>query len=140
MAFVNERIPLDERREFQISKYEKKTPSKWTIDREKNIILFKVSTNRDEPYEIKFGFIWEDVVIKVVFIQETFMPNIVKWTLKSIYIPDEHREREEKILQDLRSAMHVYGIAGLQVHRGGPIEVIVNFRGKITYGRCGGEK
>ena len=45
MAFVNERIPKNERREFQISKYEKKTPSKWTINREKNIILFKCGSN-----------------------------------------------------------------------------------------------
>lgn len=127
MAFVNERIPLDERREFQISKYEKKTPSKWTIDREKNIILFRLSTNRDKPSEIAFGFVWENIIFKVVFIKETFMPNIVKWTIKSFYIPDEYKGKKEAILQELRNAMHIYGYAGLQFYDEGPVEVITNF-------------
>jgi len=78
MAFVNERIPQNERREFQISKYEKKTPFFWTIDREKNFILFEIITNRDKPTEIEFGFVWQDMILDVVFNKERFQPNIVK--------------------------------------------------------------
>ena len=88
MAFVNEMIPQNERREFQVSKYEKKTPYFWTINREKNTISFKFETNRDEPAETEFGFVWKDAVFKVILIKETFMPNIVKWTIKNFYIPE----------------------------------------------------
>ena len=127
MAFVNEMITQNERREFQISKYEKKTPFFWTIDREKNIILFEITTNRDEPTEIEFGFVWRDVVLDVTFNKETFQPNIVKWTIKSMHIPDEYKEQKEEIVQELRNAMCVYGFSGFQFYKKESVEVIINF-------------
>lgn len=127
MAFVNEMIPQNERREFQISKYEKKTPYFWTINREKNTILFKFETNRDEPAETEFGFVWKDAVFKVILIKETFMPNIVKWTIKNFYIPNEYKEKKEEILQELRDAMREYGFSGFQFYNKEPAEVIIDF-------------
>ena len=127
MAFVNERISQNERREFQISKYEKKTPFFWTIDREKNFILFEIITNRDKPTEIEFGFVWQDMILDVVFNKERFQPNIVKWTIESLDIPNEFKEHKDERMQELRNAMRVYGFSGFQFYKKGPVEVITNF-------------
>ena len=40
MAFINEWVEENDEREFTIPGYKKYVPTKWTIDRERNIILF----------------------------------------------------------------------------------------------------
>lgn len=40
MAFVNEFVKDEEMREFEIPGYMEYTPTVWTIDRERNVILF----------------------------------------------------------------------------------------------------
>ncbi len=128
MAFVNERIPREERREIQISTYKRKTPSKWTIDREREAMLFKYMDNIDTPSEIDFGFIWKEHVFDVKFFQETSSPNIVKWTLRSnINIPSYYESEKEDIMEALRDAMRVYGFSGHKFYDEEPAEVIINF-------------
>lgn len=127
MAFVNESIPREERREFKIGNVEKRTPAYWTIDRERDAILFKYWTNIDEPSEIQFAFVWKEKVFDITFHKETYEPNIVKWTLTSVYIPPEYKKEEKNIMDALRDAMRVYGFSGFQYYDQGPIKVIINF-------------
>ena len=126
MAFVNERIPKNERREFQVSKYQKITPFTWTIDRERNIFLFECGYHI-ETAETEFRFVWEGKVFKVVLKKDTFMPNIVKWSISDFIIPDEYKCKEEIILENLREAMKVYGFSGYEYNNSRTAEVVINF-------------
>lgn len=127
MAFVNEKVPQNERREFRISRSERVTPKFWTIDREKKAILFDYWTNIDKPSEIEFAFVWKEKVFDITFYKETYRPNIVKWTIESMYIPPEYKSEEKDIMDALRDAMRVYGFSGFEYFDQGPIEVIINF-------------
>lgn len=130
MAFINERISKEERFEYVLS-YRKIKPRKWTIDKEKNVKLFKYWTNIDNPCEKYFGLIWRDYVIEVILLEETKI-NTVFWSLGSISIPIELKQCEKEIVEDLREAMKVYGSDGTQFANGKScssieIETIIRF-------------
>lgn len=127
MAFVNERIPKNERREFQVSKYQKITPFTWTIDRERDIFLFECGSNWDEPSEIEFIYVWKNIRFDIILKKETYSPNIVKWSISDFIIPDEYKCKEEIILENLREAMKVYGFSGYEYNNSRTAEVVVNF-------------
>ena len=116
MAFINERIPKEERCEYVLS-YRKIKPRKWTIDKEKNVKLFKYWTNIDNPREKYFGLIWHDYIIEVILHEETKI-NTVFWSLESISIPIELKQCEKEIIEDLREAMKVYASDGTKFANG----------------------
>ncbi len=116
MAYVNERIPKEERQEYELSCRTVK-PRMWTIDKEKNVKLFEYWTNIDNPCEKYFGLIWHDYIIEVVLIKE-IKENTVYWSLGSISIPIELKQCEKEIVEDLREAMKVYGSDGTQFANG----------------------
>ena len=128
MGFVNERVPENERKDFKIPSYYKVvTPKYWTIDREKSIILFKYWTNIDEPSEKYFAFIWKDEIVNLTFICEIPDVNTVKWSIKNISIPKPVEGEKNKILDELREAMSVYGFSGYSFAKVKAEEVIIDF-------------
>lgn len=107
MAFFNERIPKEERCEYILS-HRTITPKSWTIDKDRNIKLFKYWSNIDDPNEKLFALIWHEYVIEIVMYQK-MQGNTVYWYLKGINIPKEINSVEQDILIDLRNAMKIYG-------------------------------
>ncbi len=127
MAFINERVPKEQKKEFTIPNYKTITPSKWTIDKEKQIYLFKYWTNIDKPNEEYFALIINENVITVKLWCEVEHPNIVKWSVVNINISSECEFDKNTILEILREAMKTYGMSGFQFYDEGPIKTIIKF-------------
>ena len=127
MAFINERVPKEQKKEFAIPNYRTITPSFWTIDKEKNIILFDYWTNIDKPNEEYFALVINSSIIKVKLWRETEHPNIVRWSGISVDIPSSCKLDKSTILEILREAMKTYGMSGFQFYDEGPIETIIEF-------------
>lgn len=114
MAYVNERVPKEEARGYMIPNYKEIVPFSWTIDREKDIKLFKYWANMDDPSEIYFALVWKGMVIKVVLRKEV-VENTVIWHLKALNIPEEYSLEKEKVLVELRQALKEYGLSGYMI-------------------------
>lgn len=113
MAFVNEMVPNADKKEFHIPDYKTVTPSFWTIDRDKKIILFDYWTNIDKPSEILFALVCDDIVIRVTLGQLLYTEeNKCRWNLLNIKIPDDCKRSKEQILNILREAIKAYGVSG----------------------------
>lgn len=126
MAYVNERVPEEEKKAYMIPGYKEITPFCWTIDKEKNIKLFDYWTNIDNPSEQYFAFVWGDVVVKLTLLQSG-RDNTVTWNLRSIKIPNDLVEKREEILAELREALRVYGMFGYEIRKTPDVEVVINF-------------
>lgn len=126
MAFVNEYVPEKEIRTFEIPPYGRKvTPHRWTVNKEKNTILYNYSTNKDRPNEKHFVFFMDDHIILLTLNCELFVnTNTVKWRMQSISeIPKDLVEIE--ILNELREAIKVYGCTGSPSQSG--CNIIIDF-------------
>lgn len=132
MGFINEMVSKDEKMEFCIPDYKSVTPSFWTIDKMKRIILFKYWTNIDNPHENLFALIYNQTIIKIILSYDFCNDNTIRWNLIKITIPEEYKEKSKDILIVLREAIKVYGVSGYKfpvpnaVAKPAP-EVIVNF-------------
>lgn len=105
MAYVNERVKPEERRTFSLSGWGRhKTPTRWTIDREKDYILFKILTERENPDEILFGFYYKGKAYELDMRQASGATNF-EWRFYGggqTYYPAD-------MLEELRKAFAVYG-------------------------------
>lgn len=112
MAYINERVPEGERRSFLIPGYIKEhTVGKWTIDKKKDYLLFNYHTDRDNPVDEYFAFVYKGRVIDMVLNGREFVdPDTRKWKITRISIPED-LDREE-VLSELRKALMVYGCFG----------------------------
>lgn len=113
MAYVSEFVPKEERRGFLIPGYSKEViPRIITIDKEKDYIFFKYRTDRDNPVDKYFAFVYKGRVIKMILNGEEFVdPNTEKWKITSIYIPEDMDK--EDVLAELRKAVVAYGCTGI---------------------------
>ena len=121
MAYVIERIAKNERKGYQILGYKEITPSKWVIDKEKNIKLFKYWTNIDEPHEDYFALVYKELVYKVVLISDYIDGNTVRW---KAYYP---LNLSEELVQELREAMKVYKSFGSPIPSLATAGVVIDF-------------
>ena len=112
MAYINERVPKEERRTFYLGAYEREvTPKKWTIDKKKGYILFEDYTEIDDPINEHFAFVYKDKVITMVLNGSEFADlHTVIWKITGINIPDDFSK--EEVLSELREALKVYGCFG----------------------------
>ncbi|MBR5773216.1 MAG: hypothetical protein IKY44_00045 [Clostridia bacterium] len=126
MAYINERVTKEKQRIFEIPPYGAKfTPHKWTIDKEKNTILFHYITERDNPENEMFVFVYKDHVIKITLNGKEFVDkNTRKWKLIQISVPQGLNE--EKVLNELREALTTYGCSGM------PLEDIEIWKNKFN--------
>ncbi len=112
MGFINEMVSKDDKMEFYIPDYKSVTPSFWTIDRAKGVILFKYWTNIDNPHENLFALIYNQTIIKIVLSYVFCNENTIRWNLIKITIPNEYEGKRKDILNVLREAIKVYGVSG----------------------------
>ena len=111
MAYINEYVLEEQERTFDLGYGRKKTPGKWTIDKEKGYVFFKDYTEIDEPVNQHFVFVYKNKVITMVLDGSEFAdPDTKIWKLTGITIPND-LSREE-VLSELREALKVYGCFG----------------------------
>ena len=111
MAYINEYVSKEERRTFDLGYGWKKTPKKWTIDKEKGYILFKNYTEIDEPVNEHFAFVYKNKVITMVLDGSEFAdPDTIIWKITGMNIPNELSK--EEVLSELREALKAYGCFG----------------------------
>ena len=114
MAYVNELVPEEKARGFLIPGYKEVIPRIITIDKEKDYIFFKYYTDRDNPVDEYFAFVYKGKVIKMILNGEEFVdPNTEKWKITSIDIPKYMNKKH--VLAELRKAVVAYGCTGLPV-------------------------
>ena len=111
MAYINEFVPKEEERTFDLGYGRKKTPGIWTIDKEKGYIFFKDYTEIDEPVNQHFVFVYKNKVITMVLNGEEFDETDTRiWKIGGITIPEEFSR--EEVLDELRKAVVAYGFSG----------------------------
>lgn len=115
MAYINERVPEEERRSFLIPGYNKEhTVGRWTIDKEKDYILFKYYTDKDNPVDEYFAFVYKGSVIDMILDGSEFVDSETrKWKIIRISIPEDLNR--EEILSELREALITYGCHGSSI-------------------------
>lgn len=113
MAYINESVSEEEAREFELPPFRRKvTKREWTIDKEKDAILFKCGVDRDNPKEEYFYFYYKGKIVDMILDGSEYAnPNTIKWKLVTISIPQGLRRDE--VLKELRKAVQVYGFYGL---------------------------
>ena len=127
MAYINEYVPEGEKRSFLIPGYTtERTVSKWTIDKEKDYILFKYLRDRDNPIDEYFAFVYKGRVIDMVLNGSEFIdPDIKKWKITRISIPEDLNR--EEVLSELRKALMAYGCYGSPVNILDPGKAVADF-------------
>lgn len=111
-GYVNEFVPEQEKRSFPVPEsVQRFTPEKWTINREKNCILFKYQTDKENPADEYFIFVFEGRVIGMVLDGSEFVgAGTVKWKITQISIPEDLNR--DRVFTELREALAVYGCFG----------------------------
>lgn len=115
MAFVNQRVPIEERNtEYNVIGWPNKVKIGmfWTADYEKNVKLFKFHTSRDFPNEPYFVLIWKGYIISVQLTKNRPGNNTIEWSNPRLILPEEIKGRKNEVLADLREAMKVFGFFG----------------------------
>lgn len=137
MAFINEILTKEQKLEFNSWNIEypyydngwclgiKKllNPCCWTVDKDRDIYLMRVYTNREHYYEWIFVFLWNKKTYTVQF-HQTITGYDVVWSVPEHYL---HKDLsfpysfEENFLDDLRDAIKTFGIDG-EVNRIGNVD------------------
>ncbi|MCM1180845.1 MAG: hypothetical protein NC347_11345 [Clostridium sp.] len=127
MAYINEFVPEGEERSFLIPGYSKEhTVSRWTIDKEKDYILFNYHTDRDNPIDEYFAFVYKGRVIDMILNGSEFIDSdIRKWKITRIFIPEDLNR--EDLLSELRKAVMAYGCFGSPVNILDPGKAVADF-------------
>ena len=135
MAFKNEKLTQEERELFAQRNiinpidYPETVlkPSYWTIDKEKEAILFKIGVQRDIPEEEVFFYQVRDKAVIVSVKQKIVLPNTLIWSLKNTYY-NPFKEIKKQVLVNewktiLKAALKEYGVWGKPQEGNEPIEV-----------------
>ena len=109
MGFVNEYIKENQR--VFVDKNGKKYSSDiWTIDKEKDEILFLVRQDKEPPHYYVFKFFIQKHLISLTASRGSSVIKNAKWKLESISIPKELDTKE--VLNELEKAFITYGWTG----------------------------
>jgi len=128
MSFTIEKLSDEQRKEFALWKLKQPVlgfghvirevdvypPSKWTIDRDRQIYLIGSGYDLDYPNEKIFVYIWRGKAYWVQFHRSFRDDNIVVWSLPQKYLINNTFPycTEEKFIDDLREALTAYGAFG----------------------------
>lgn len=112
MAYKNVELPRGEKRAFKLPYYAvEREVSNFTIDEEKDAVLFRGIVDRDRPEEKPFYFYYKGETIPMHMNCDERVDDItVKW--KIIYIDIPASLNRDEVLSELREAFTVYGVAG----------------------------
>lgn len=95
MAYINEYVEKENRRTFILPYGKKVTPGWWTIDKEKDNILFEYFEDREPPHDEYFAFYYQGYVMKIIARQTFRDPNIIRWRVLSMSIIPKELKKEE---------------------------------------------
>lgn len=124
MAFENEKVTQEERKNFQLKGIKNPLsptlptlkPTYWTIDKEKNVYLFRIGTHRDYPNEELFFYKWKDQEFILPIKKENRLPDTRIWSLNTSWdSPLKHIENSElwnELIKDLRLALKEHKLYG----------------------------
>ena len=122
MAFINEWVKVDDRVEYNIPEYGKYTPTTWTIDKERNIVLFEYADGGEYmPDVIRFALIVDNEVfcyemIRIITGDDILWETVITTTPINFEV--------NKILEE---ALIVFGDSG------SPFEHLENVHVNILY-------
>ena len=111
MAFINEWIKAEDRVEYNIPEYGKYTPTTWTIDKERNIILFEYADGGEYmPDIIRFALIINGEIFRYRMMR-TITGDELFWEISPVTpkIESPNKEKADKILEE---ALMEYGFSG----------------------------
>ena len=129
MGFINEFISAEDIIKFDIHavnfRYLKSNRNpNWTIDRERNIYLRRMTTGREEfAADSEWTLYWKGTLIPVdLTVSGEKLPDdedLAHYKLRNIVVPDDLRDKRSEILGDLKDALSVF--AGGGVYAGHPV-------------------
>lgn len=103
MAYINEFVSAKERRTFKNSYGSEISTRFWTIDRQRDYILFNYFEDREPPHDNSFIFYYKGFTLVLRVSQRIFTePNIITWRLLSVSIPKQLDKKE--LFKELESA------------------------------------
>jgi hypothetical protein len=125
MAFVNKHVKVAERKEFTIPGYNKKyVPTKWTIDDERDVILFTYFRGDDYfPNLYKFALVVKDEVF-CYEMSKCVKGNNITWK-GGFGSKDNNIQYTEEADELLKEALKVYGACGSPFERLEDVDVIL---------------
>lgn len=107
MAFINEWIKAEDRVEYNIPEYGKYTPTTWTIDKERNIVLFEYADGGEYmPDVIRFALVIADEIFCYEMIRSVTGDNLI-W--ETVVTTTPINLEVNKILEE---ALMEYGFSG----------------------------
>lgn len=125
MTFINEKISSTDWENYNLKSLEKVrknwgySHTDWAIDREREIWLcvFARTYDRDNygywDGVTKWSFYWKGLLLlPITMTHSALSGKVYQHKLLSIDIPISHKNDEIEILEDLKSALSVYGIHG----------------------------
>ena len=116
MAYKNVWLPYGEERVFDLPVWGKETYHSFTIDEEKDAVLLRGTSDKDNPSEKPFYFYFKGEIVSLLLNGDEFVDkNTVKWKLLSINIPGSLDRGE--VFEELRKAFAVFGCSGMSEER-----------------------
>lgn len=107
MAYINEFVSAKERRTFKNSYGSEISTRFWTIDRQRDYILFNYFEDREPPHDNSFIFYYKGFTLVLRVSQRIFTePNIITWRLLSVSIPEQLDKKE--LFKELESAFAAF--------------------------------
>ena len=124
MAFINEWVEENDEREFTIPGYKKYVPTKWTIDRERNIILFAYFRGSEYiPNLYKFALVIGDDVF-CYEMGRCIKGNNITWK-GGFGSKDNNIQYTEEADELFKEALKVYGACGSPFEKLEDVDVIL---------------
>jgi len=138
MGFINEKVTEQERNKFKQKKIQNPlspvlpvlAPVYWTIDREKDMYLFKIGTHRDYPNEEWFFFKYKEREIVLFMDYKYESPNKCIWKIEIDRICKYNKIEQSivySIFDELKKAFYVYQFNGKPDAENQEMKVVCEF-------------
>lgn len=123
MAFVNEYVSDEDVKKYGLEEINRRyskvdIPGRysWTVDRERNIYLRKMRSDKDAFWE-DFTFFWQGELLAVRLSEEGTAirggTGTTRWKLIHLVLTDSLTDRRDEILAVLKEALRAYKTAGV---------------------------
>lgn len=128
MAFINQKLTKEEINILREKKYYNTVfepdPTRWTINKNKNIsLLFKRQGREEDSDRYYFLLIWKDIPIKFELKLSFPTNNVEEWELLKFALDQFNvdnnnelsnvlQENRKDIIDDLKEALSIYGFNG----------------------------
>lgn len=140
MAFVNEELTQEERELFaqrdikdplDYMNKSKLIPSYWTIDKEREAILFSIGIQREWPDEVVFFYQLRETEIILSLKRRIVLPNTIIWSLNNTCYNPFEKMKDQKLVGEMKNllkmALEQFGVKGKPNGKKEAIEVVFEF-------------